>query len=580
VRPRDAGGDQLYLIDSLAPFFVPRRGGEETNWSKVPFGLLEDGAGGLDEERCGEVERSFGEYVQRVAALGYNAITVDDLAHLTSHEWYPPLLCAKLRQYADFYGRLLGLAAAAGLRVFMNTDVMFLSEAIAAHTRMSDKALLRLLARSLRQVFENHPEVHGVVLRVGESDGVDVHGDFDSALTLRTPRQMRRWLRRLLEVCVRFDRQLIVRTWTLGAYPLGDLMWNPKTYHQVFDGFDDEHLIVSHKHGESDFFRYLNFNPLFYEGEQRRIIEVQARREYEGCGLFPAFGGFEYERWRRYLDGCENVVGVSVWCQTGGWGHFDSLTFVRQSSLWNEMNVHAAIAVFRDGLSAEAALVRFSASRFPGRPPTLLVDLMRLAERVVRDLWYLPEYSARRIYFRRTRVPPLLWVYWDTIIINHTMRKVLRRFVHERREAISDGWRTLEKVRGLQRMAERLGIGADVFEFQYDTFRLLALAREYFFGPWRPHVAERIKKVAEEYRVRYPLGFHVEVDFRPVRLRKRIIKIIFGLCLRTRPAYRLFDLLVLNRFAGLIYLLLRPWYHGRLPSFARTQAMGIQTILK
>jgi hypothetical protein len=140
-------------------------------------------------------------------------------------------------------------------------------------------------------------------------------------------------VRSLLPLFERFDRLLIVRTWTLGAFEIGDLMWNELTFQSVFGGIESQNLVVSHKYGETDFFRYLNLNPLFYRGAHQKMVELQARREYEGFGEFSSFVGFEYERYARYLTDCDNVVGICVWCQTGGWSHFKRLTWLHRSSI-------------------------------------------------------------------------------------------------------------------------------------------------------------------------------------------------------------------------------------------------------
>jgi hypothetical protein len=198
----------------------------------------------------------------------------------------------------------------------------------------------------------------------------------------------------------------------------------------------------------------------------------------------------------------------------------------------------------------------------------------------VKELLYLPEFSRKTLFFRRTRVPPLLWVFWDTIIINHTLRKFLRRFVRERREAISDGYRALYRIREIRRLCESCGMDTASIDFMYDTFHMLAVAREYLIGKWDPSLLQRVERHASEYRRKHPNGYHVEYNFSPVRVRKMIIKAIFRTCLRSRPAYRIFDKVFFIRFSGLVYPLLNRWQKRRLPDFAREQAMGVQVLFK
>jgi hypothetical protein len=570
---------KLLIADATAPFFaVCRPEGAETNWSKVPFQWIEQS--GVLTDRQAELLEAFERYVRTLSRIGYNTLTIDDVAHLVPHSFYSDGLNGKIAAYQALYARLFTLAASYGMKVLVNTDVLPFNAAIESHTGMKPAAMMRFFCRSIRRMLKTFPGIEGVVLRLGEADGVDVDGDFHSRLVIRSSRQCRRLVRAVLPLLERQRKLLIVRTWTLGAFPIGDLLWNRDTYDSAFAGIDSESLVVSHKYGEADFFRYLNLNPLFCHARHRKIIEVQARREYEGFGEFPSYIGPDCERYFRYMGLCERVVGLSVWCQTGGWSHFDRLTFVKKSSPWNEINAFVALRIFRDGIPHEEAVARYVDEFLPGKDANRLLDLLRLSERVIKELWYIPEFSSRRMYFRRTRVPPLLWIFWDTILINHTLRKVIRRFVHERREAIHDGYRMLSKVKRMKALAREVGLDEATFDYQYDTFRIVAAAREYYLGPWNSRLAAEIRELVGDYNRKYPHGFHVQCDFSPVRVKKWLIKTIFRLSLRPHPHYRLIDRFFVIRFASLVYPLFHLWQRKRLPGFVREQTMGVQVLFK
>jgi hypothetical protein len=568
-----------YLIDAIAPFFTVSSDTPEVNWSKVPFSRLENGDG-IDPQKAVVVKQAFHRYIDVVTAEGYNAISLDDMAHLVQHSFYPDQLNRKIDSYRAFYRQLVDYARAKGCRIFITTDILFLNRFISEHTGMEQKRNIRFLGRSVRRLFSDFPDLAGIIVRIGESDGLDVQGDFQSRLVIKTARQCRHYLKKIVQVCEQFDKQLIMRTWTLGAFPIGDLMWNPHTFHAVFDNLPSQNLILSQKFGETDFFRYQTMSPLLFEGSHRRIVEFQARREYEGFGEFPSYTGFDYERYARYLRNCPMLCGISVWCQTGGWSHFKRLSFCADSSLWVELNVSSTLQIFRDTTSAEKAATNFISRRYPGTDGDSFVRFLRLADKAVKELWYIPEFAVQRLYFRRTRVPPLFYLFWDTIMINHTVRKIIRRFVHERREAIEDGYRALHAVEKMRRLAEMLPIDTDEITFQYRTFEILAVAREYYFGDWSTDLQKRITQLVTAYRNDYPQGFHLIADFNPVKFKKWLIKSVFHLSLRRHPHYRLIDRLVLLRFASLIYPLFRVWEKRRLPSFTRNQAMGIEVLFK
>ena len=166
----------------------------------------------------------------------------------------------------------------------------------------------------LDRFLTDFPEVAGVIVRIGESDGKDVHDDFRSQLVLKTPEQARAFLQEMLPVFERHGRRLIFRTWTVGAYPIGDLMWHRDTFARVFEGITSPALVVSMKYGESDFFRYLPLNRNFFRTPLAKIVELQSRREYEGCGEYPNFTGWLHERFAGLDDDPETqrMLGASL----------------------------------------------------------------------------------------------------------------------------------------------------------------------------------------------------------------------------------------------------------------------------
>ncbi|MFP4013837.1 MAG: hypothetical protein ACLFVQ_07125 [Chitinispirillaceae bacterium] len=570
---------KLHMVDSIAPFFIHEKKGKEQNWSKIPFSSLDNRGGRLDKGKCEAILEAFSKYCGKVSDIGFDTITLDDLAHMTVYAFYSQKQKEKREDYRLFYRALLSEAEKYGLGVFINSDVMFFNEEIRSATEMKFNSVLKLMGRAVKNCFNDFPQVSGIVFRFGECDGVDVDGDFTSRLIVKTPKQLRTFIRFMLPIFERHDKLLIIRTWSLGAFRIGDLIWNRDTYHKAFGHISSDHLAVSFKYGESDFFRHLNFNRLFFDSPLNKIIEVQARREYEGFGEFPSFIGYDYEKLFSYLSMCQNVMGVTVWCQTGGWSHFGGLSFI-DGNLWNEVNAYVTLRLFKDRVTVEDAVRDFVSVRKLDINSKGLLSLLRLSDRVVKELWYLPEFSCRRMYFRRSRVPPLLWVVWDTIIINHTMRKLLRRLVHERKEAIHDGYRTLYRIKHMKKLAQESGIKNHNLDFMYDTFEIIAAAREFFLSSWNPAITARLEKLKKEYEEKHPRGFHIECDFSPVKVNKRLIKLLFDLAVRSQPQYRIIDRLIILRATALIYPLVNMWKKKRLPQFVERTAMGIQVFFK
>ncbi len=146
----------------------------------------------------------------------------------------------------------------------------------------------------LEGLFAEFPEISGIIARIGEGDGRDVKGLLRSELCLRRPGQLNHLLKTLIPLFERENKRLILRNWTVGAYSIGDFIWHRKTLARVLAGIDSRVFVLSLKYGESDFFRYLNLNPHFFDTPVQKIVELQARREYEGCGEYPSFIGADY----------------------------------------------------------------------------------------------------------------------------------------------------------------------------------------------------------------------------------------------------------------------------------------------
>lgn len=526
-----------------------------------------------------EIRREFEIVCARAAAFGFNAISLDDVAHLFDHPAYPPDLRARIHAYQEEFAMLFDIAGRHGLAVYITTDIMFFHASIDHICGNSFRRRMDFFAGAIDTLLRQFP-VAGIISRIGESDGLDVEGDFHSRLTIRHPGHARRCLQRLLPVFEQHQRQWIFRTWSVGAYRVGDLIWNRDTLEQIFRGITSDVLTLSMKHGESDFFRYLPVNKQFFRGSLPRIVEIQARREYEGAGQFPSFTGSEVERFRDALKDAPTLRGAMVWCQTGGWTRFRRLTFLDSSAVWNEINTWTTIRIMKDDKDADAAIVAWCRRYAPAMNYADLLHFLRLSSEVVTDLLYIDEYANRKVYFRRLRVPPLLSVFWDHVIINHSMRQLLRCFVNDGEAVIRRGHLALKKIDEMRMLAGRLGLPAEDVEFMRETFGILAAAREYYFGDFSPELAGRLVRLRDAYRQRHIVRYSIHLDFKPVKIKTRRLRWYLGILFRHRRGYRLLDRIFTIRILGWLYPLLRRMGLNVFPEFSSKQAMGIDSVFK
>jgi len=570
---------QLHLIDAIGPFF---RGYDQRtiNWSKIPWDHVGRQGAQWWETACSEL----GVLARQAAGWGFNAASIDDLAHLADHEWIEPEVRQRISRYRTEMRRCFEVLTDAGLAVHVTMDVFSTTPALTHRLAIEGMSVNGYLAQLMDRFLTDFPEVVGVIVRIGESDGKDVHDDFRSQLVIKRPDQAREFLQALLPVFEKHNRRLIFRTWTVGAYRIGDLMWHRGTFASVFKGITSSALVVSMKYGESDFFRYLPLNRNFFRTPLAKIVELQTRREYEGCGEYPSFVGWDYERYARELRQAQNVIGCMVWCQTGGWVPFRRLAFLDSEAVWTDLNTFVTIRVIKDGWLVEDAVRAFAKERRLGDADALL-ELLRLSDECIRELLYTEEFAQQKFYFRRVRIPPMLGVYWSNIFVSHSVRKMLHFFVRDPDGAMRSAQRCLDNLDRMMPLAERAGVPVEDIEYMRDTFRLLALAREYFLTNITPELEQRIRAAKTAYKAKYAKRglrprYRVKLDFKPLLLSPRHLGWAIQFLMRRQRGYRVVDRLVLLNGLSLIYRVIAARRPHWIPGFAQKSAMGVDVVFR
>jgi len=573
---------ELFLIDAIGPFF---RGYEKRriNWSKIPFTHLKT-SGAEAEPQWQGIEADMRHFAREVAALGYNSVTLDDLAHLATHPLHEAEIAERIAFFREKFSALFDiLTEEFGLKIFLTSDIIPLTPAIAASLSEKPAELEEYYLSLVTQILDDFPQLSGLILRIGESDGNDVKDPIHTRLHLRNPKDTNHLLRKLLPHFDSRGKKIILRTWTVGAHRIGDLIWHRGTLAQTLAGLDSPNFIVSMKHGESDFFRHIPLNKAFFRVKQTKIIELQARREYEGAGEYPSFIGRDCEHFARDLRGAENVVGMSVWCQTGGWHRFRRLAFLpgnRNPDTWIRLNCAAAIHVFKHNGTVEQSVEKMFG---PEKAPAVL-ELLRHADTLVNELLYIPEFARQKLFFRRVRIPPLLNVYWDCLFINHAVSKILRHFVPDPEETLRSGEGAATVFPIMVTLARETGLPAADIEHMRDFFSLLLLARRYYFLPFDETLAERIRIAKRKYKQRYPANvrerYRIKISFEPFKVKRRTLSWVSSLLLRKKRGYRIIDHLFTLHLIGYLFRLFKPRNPKDMPKFLRKSAMGIDSLFK
>ena len=570
---------ELALIDAIGPFF---RGYHKRriNWSKIPFDHLCT-SGPEYEPQWRAIRTDLETFARKAASFGYNAISLDDIAHLSDHSWFEPEVRARNAVFRQEFRSLFAILRDHKFRIYLTADFVTTSAAVDVRLRGRAAAATAWFKEVVTACLDDFPEIEGIILRIGEADGYDVKDPLRSRLILRTAREVNQMLRALLPVFEARDRRLVFRTWTVGAYLIGDLIWHRGRLARALRGIQSRHFILSMKYGESDFFRYLPLNRHFFRLDLQKIIELQARREYEGAGEYPSFIGWDCERYVRELAGARGVVGLSVWCQTGGWHAFRRLAFLESEAVWIDLNAAVALRIIKNRDNVEEAVAFF----FGTHNASAAIELLRLAEVVILDILYIEEFAREELFFRRVRIPPLLHVYWDSIFINQSVRRLLLHFVRDPEEAIRSGEAAFTLFDRMIALASQLGVPEDDLRFMRDTFALILLARRFYLLSPEGALDEEIRSAKKAYKARWPRSlrqrYRIRLDLETDRFNRRTLNWLLGLVVRRHRGYRhVLDRLFTLNILSWIYFLLRNRHQKALPKFLRKTAMGIDSLFR
>ncbi len=563
--------NRLYIIDTTSPFYV-RKIKKVVNWSKVPYDILEK-KGLIRRKDFRKICSNFEIYVKHVAEIGYTALSIDQLCYLVSFDIYSRKTKKKIERYRSYFSRLFPVAKKNGLKIFINTDVIFTNKRILFHTQGRFGEYIELLKQAVLSLFQNYPDVDGIIMRIGESDGVDVKGSFLSRIIVKTPRQANRLLKAILPVFEKYGKYLIFRTWTIGAYPIGDMMWNGETYDAVFGDVESEHLIISMKYGDTDFFRYVDLNPLIFHGPHKKILELQTRREYEGFGEYPSFVGWDYQRFYEGIKKLDTFMGISVWCQTGGWSRFRNITFFENTSYWNELNTTVTLKLFREGLSVKDAVASFHGNR----NTELLMDFLKYSEDAIKKVLYDAEIANRALYLNSVRLPVLVHIFWDYVTVTEHIISFCNLFAENAPRSVTAAEEGLESVRKMKKIGKELGLPYD-YDFHYDTFELFYYCRKLIYSEDKETVFAALQEKLGRYRKKHPGTYHFRVLIKSSKFTV-LMRLIFKTFIRDGKPYRPVDRILFNRLTALLFRLIFRISHKHFPAFIDKQSMPLDALL-
>jgi len=492
-------------------------------------------------------------FSRTVSKIGYNALILDDVFHLTDHPSYDDRTRKQISFYKKEFEHLLAIIRDEGLRIFLTMDLLYSVPAVRGRKWSSAKKRNQFAADLLPRFLREFPEVSGVLLHFTNSR------DSSTAVpSLWNRRSLNHFLRSVLPVFDSHNRLCILRTWSPGKRPGCDLIWKNAAISRTLEGITSKALILSFRHSETGFFRFTTVNRNFFATEFPAIVELQARREHEGCGEFPSFVGYQSEKLAHQLKNVPHIAGISVSCQTGGRSAFGRLAFLDENAIWTEINAFVMLRLFKYGESVEEAI-----SRLPNvNNPMPLLELLRLSEEVVRELLYVPEFAACRFYLRRRRLPPLIGVYHDHLLVSASIKRLFQYAVSQPDSAIRSGETALTHIRRMKMLALQCHLPESDIELMESTFDTLAFSRDYYFRPDSKVIRDDLEASVKRYRSKYHRNgvrrrFAVKLDLDPMPLNRRFIVLFSQWIWAKKPGFRVIDEMIKLRILSLFSRFLR-----------------------
>lgn len=403
----------------------------------------------IDEAALAEAFADFDEFIRHSLANGYTAVAFPGFVEFVAFDEVADGVVytdgdehrAQAIALREAFGPFWQHADELGMDVFLRTDMLTLTTPLEEYLTerfgsldTENPELWDVYAAGLDELYAAEPALDGILIRIGEAGQVyDVEGwDYYSQLAVRTPTAVRAMLETLSAQAEASDREVIFRTWSVGVGAVGDMHTNPASYEAVLGGIDSPALIVSTKYTLGDFYSWLPLNNTLEQGEQRRIVEFQSRREFENFGAFPNDLGREYQyALQTLLAANDNIEGVWVWTQDGGPWRAGPMTLYLKAGFWQlyELDTVVASALARDP-DADVADVTAGWARqwFSDDPATVgaIVEAMDLSREAIEQGMYIETFADQRVFAIGLEPPPMMWIFeWDILTGDSAVLDVL-----------------------------------------------------------------------------------------------------------------------------------------------------------
>lgn len=471
----------------------------------------------VDEKAFAREKQKLIAYVERMGEFGYNAIAIPWFLEFVDfekvgngNEIYTDNSLYKRRHRAlrDHFRELMQVCDTSGLKTYLWTDMVSLTTPLKNYFEerfgsvdTENPELWKVYEAAAREVFESFPDVDGIIIRIGEAGSIynKPGWDYFSELDVRTDEGVRNMLRALLAAAEDYNKRIIFRTWSVGVGKIGDMHTSTETYHKIMDSIQSDNLLVSTKYCRGDFYSWLELNPTLYTGDQKRIAEFQAKREFEGFGAIPNYVAPLHQiALQSLVEKNPRFEGVWVWTQYGGplrAGPMIIYPFYGFNVI-NDANVYALSRLVIDPYSDLREITGNWVRNYFGED-TLLVsvlsDFLMKSYDVMKRGLYISDFARYDVRALGLEPPPMLWIFeWDILGASSSVLSNIYDITKDNREAVvAEGFEAARQAAGLmttlESVQDHVSLNNDGYEqlihaadYEKDLFTMLAYYRQFF----------------------------------------------------------------------------------------------------
>ncbi len=400
----------------------------------------------IDQAALVEARESVLDYAHHVLAQGYNAVAVPGFLDYVTFAALPeiyaddPEYAARAEAVRDAFGPIWAELDDLGLDVYLRTDMLVLSEPLERYLTeefdldTTDPELWDVYEAALDEIHAELPQVAGVVLRIGEGGSIYTTPglEYYSEISVTTAPAVRAMLEAFTDQAERAGTDVVFRTWSVGVGAVGDMHTNPESYDEVLAGVDSPRLVVSTKYSLGDFYSWLPLNETLEQGSQRRIVELQSRREFESFGAVPNdLGVLHQMALQRFVAANPHVEGVWTWTQDGGPWRAGPMSLLLTSGFWQLYDLNSEVAgrlardLDVDPAEATADWVR----RWLSTDPTTVAKVtqaLSYSREAVTHGQYVPQFAQVRAFALGLEPPPQMLLFeWDILTGDSAVLDVL-----------------------------------------------------------------------------------------------------------------------------------------------------------